>query len=210
MSHRAWIAALLGLSLSLPTQAADVNSDSASLTAVPHAPAGLHLVRSAIALGANPDGSPIEAKTFYKNEEVHLYTELSFDPTSDSGREHHLTYKWYTGDALTLTFGGSKRLAQSPAHWWAFVHTAHFPAGHHRVELFVDDGPLAANEFDTKSVERPTEPAEDTALKESVAALLLAGNTSDFDALAKGYRASHERTASGTWKLGLLYSAIDR
>ena len=87
---------------------------------------------------------------------------------------------------------------------------SHFPPGHHRAELYIDEQLFASGEFDTKAIERPTEPEEDTVVKEFALALLLDRDTQRFDELAKEYRASGERTASGTWKLSLLYNAIER
>ena len=172
-------------------------------------PSGLHLLQSAIALGAAPDGSPIEVKTFYKSENIQFYTKVTFDPARESGRNHRLVYKWYTGDVVSLTFEGQKRFDVSPAYWWAFVHVSHLTPGHHRAELYIDDQLFASGEFDIKSRDRPNEPAEETAIKDSAVALLLAGDTQHFDELASRYRASQERTASGTWKLSMLYNAID-
>ena len=172
-------------------------------------PSGLHLLQSAIALGAAPDGSPIEVKTFYKNEDIRFYTKVSFDPARGSGGKHRLSYKWYTGDVLSLTFDGQQQFDVSPTHWWAYVHVSHFTPGHHRAELYIDDQLFASGEFDIKARERPIEPEEETAIKDSSVALLLAGDTKHFDELASRYRTSEERTASGTWKLSLLYNAID-
>ena len=173
------------------------------------APSELHLLQSAIAIGANPDGTPIEVRTFYKNEDIQFYTKLSFDAARGSGVEHRLLYKWYTGDAVSLTFAAKKKFDVSPTYWWAFTHVAHFTSGHHRAELYIDDQLFASSEFDTKAIRRPTEPQEDTAIKESALALLLDGDIPRFAELANRYRASEERTASGTWKLSLLYNAIE-
>ena len=60
-----------------------------------------------------------------------------------------------------------------------------------------------------KARNRPNEPDEETAIKDSAVALLLGGDTQHFDELASRYRASEERTSSGTWKLSMLYNAID-
>jgi hypothetical protein len=57
-----------------------------------------------------------------------------------------------------------------------------------------------------KARKRPIEPEEETAIEDTSVALLLAGDTKHFDELASRYRASAERTASGTWKLSLLYN----
>jgi hypothetical protein len=170
---------------------------------------GLHLTQSVIALGSAPDGSAIEEKTFYKNEEVYFFTTVSFDPAHGGGGNHHLVYKWYTGESVSLSFGAKKRFDANPTTWWAFTHVAHFPPGHHRAELYIDDQLFATGEFDTQVRERPTEPEEEVAIKDASIALLLAGDTRHFDQLAKGYRESSERTASGTWKLSMLYNAVE-
>lgn len=52
------------------------------------------------------------------------------------------------------------------------------------------------------------EPLEDAAVKETARALLLKGDLRGFDALATGFRQSRERTASGSWKLGLAYLSV--
>jgi hypothetical protein len=52
------------------------------------------------------------------------------------------------------------------------------------------------------------EPPEDTAVKDTVRGLLLKGDLRGFDALATAFRHSRERTASGSWKLGLAYLSV--
>ena len=172
-------------------------------------PSGLHLQRSAMVLGVSPDGSPFEVKTFYNNENVRFYTKVTFDPAGGSAENHRLLYKWYTGDVVSLTFDGQKRFDVSPTYWSAFVHVSHLAPGHHRAELYIDDRLFASGEFDIKARDRPNEPEEETAIKDSAVALLLAGDTQHFDELVSRYRASEERTSSGTWKLSMLYNAID-
>jgi hypothetical protein len=172
-------------------------------------PSGLQLLQSAIALGVAPDGAPIEVKTFYKNENIQFYTKVTSDPARGSGKNHRLLYKWYTGDVVSLTFDGQKRFDVSPTYWTAFVHVSHLAPGHHRAELYIDEQLFASGEFEIKARDRPDEPEEETAIKDSAVALLLAGDTRRFDELASRYRASEERTTSGTWKLSMLYNAID-
>ena len=172
-------------------------------------PSGLHLLRSAIALGVAPDGSPIEVKTFYKDERIQFYTKVSSDPTRGSGENHRLLYKWYTGDTVSFPVAGQKRFDASPTYWSGFMDVSHLTPGHHRVELFIDDQLFADSAFDIKASDRPYEPEEETAIKDSAVTLLLAGDTQHFDELASRYRASEERTTSGTWKLSMLYNAID-
>ena len=169
----------------------------------------LHLLRSAMALGAAPDGSPLEVNTFYNNENIQFYTKVTFAPARGSGTNHRLLYKWYTGDVVSLSFPGQKRFDVSPVYWMAYVNVSHLAPGHHRVELYIDEQLFASGEFDIKARDRPNEPEEDTAIKDSSVALLLAGDTGHFDELASRYRASQERTSSGTWKLSMLYNAID-
>ncbi len=53
-------------------------------------------------------------------------------------------------------------------------------------------------------------PPEDAAVGESARALLLKGDLAGFDALATAFRNSRERTASGSWKLGLAYLSVDQ
>jgi hypothetical protein len=53
-------------------------------------------------------------------------------------------------------------------------------------------------------------PPEDAAVRDSARALLLRGDVGGFDALATSFRASRERTASGSWKLGLAYLSVDQ
>ena len=172
-------------------------------------PSGLHLLQSSIALEVTPDGSPLEVKTFYKNENIRFYTKVTFDPGRESGENHRLLYKWYTGDVVSLTFDGQKRFDVSPTYWSAFVNVSHLTPGHHRAELYIDDQLFASGEFDIKARDRPYELEEETAIKDSAVALLLAGDTQHIDELASRYRASEERASSGTWKLSMLYNAID-
>ncbi len=171
---------------------------------------GLHLVAGVVSIGAMSDGSPIPTRTFYANEDIQFYTKVSWNPAQKSGGTHQLLYKWYTGDRVALSFGASREFQVNPTYWWAFTHAAHLGPGHHKVELYLDDSLFASDEFDLLAGTRPNEPAEDTVIKETGRALLLKGDTRAFDVLATQYRDSGERTASGTWKLALLYSAIDR
>lgn len=171
---------------------------------------GLHLVEGIVSIGAMSDGSPIPTKTFYANEDIQFYAKLSWDPAQKSGGTHQLLYKWYTGDRVALSFGASREFQVNPTYWWAFTHAAHLGPGHHKVELYLDDSLFASDEFDLLAGTRPNEPAEDTVIKETGRALLLKGDTRAFDELASQYRDSGERTASGTWKLALFYSAVDR
>lgn len=171
---------------------------------------GLHLVEAAVTPGAMADGSPIRAKTFYANEDIQFYTKISWDPAHGSGGTHQLLYKWYADDTPVLTFGGSKEFSVNPTYWWTFTHASHFSPGHHKVELYMDGALFASDEFDLFAGTRPNEPPEDSIIKATGRALLLKGDTREFDELAARYRESGERTASGTWKLSLLYSAIDR
>lgn len=171
---------------------------------------GLHLVEGVVTPGAMADGSPIRAKTFYANEDIQFYTKISWDPAHGSGGTHQLLYKWYADDTPVLTFGGSKEFSVNPSYWWAFTHASHFSPGHHKVELYMDGALFASDEFDLFAGTRPNEPPEDLAIKATGRALLLKGDTREFDRLATSYRESGERTASGTWKLFLLYGAIDR
>jgi hypothetical protein len=53
-------------------------------------------------------------------------------------------------------------------------------------------------------------PPEDAAVRDSARALLLKGDLGGFDALATAFRASRERTASGSWKLGIVYLSVDQ
>jgi hypothetical protein len=169
----------------------------------------LTLVQSAIGLGPAPDGSPIEVKTFYQGEKVRFYTKVSFDAARGSAATHRLVYKWYTGEAVSQSFDAQKQFDVSPTQWWAYIDVSHLSPGRHRAELHIDDRLFASGEFDIKASTRPHEPEEDTAIKDAARALLLAGDTGQFDQLASHYRTSQERTTSGTWKLSLLYNAID-
>ena len=170
---------------------------------------GLRLLQSAIGLGAAPDGSPIEVATFYTGENVKFYTKLSFDSSRGSGGSHRLLYKWYTGDVVSQTFEAQKQLDVSPTDWWAYMNVSHLGPGHHRAELYIDDQLFASGAFDISAAKRPNEPEEETAIKAACLGLLLAGDTQHFDELAERYRTSQERTSSGTWKLSLLYNAVD-
>jgi hypothetical protein len=69
--------------------------------------------------------------------------------------------------------------------------------------LLVTEGALAA------AIPVPA-PPEDAAVRESARALLLKGDLGGFDALATAFRNSRERTASGSWKLGLVYLSVDQ
>jgi hypothetical protein len=69
--------------------------------------------------------------------------------------------------------------------------------------LLVTEGALAA------AISVPA-PPEDAAVRDSAKALLLKGDLGGFDALATGFRNSRERTASGSWKLGLAYLSVDQ
>jgi hypothetical protein len=53
-------------------------------------------------------------------------------------------------------------------------------------------------------------PPEDAVVRDSARALLLKGDLAGFDALATAFRNSRERTASGSWKLGLAYLSVDQ
>lgn len=195
-----WICALALLTLGAPGFAAGQAADDPTRS--------LRLLQSTVALGTGPDGVPVPVRTFYAHEAVRLYTKLSVDPAGRA-ETYRLVYKWYTGEAVTLSFGATKRVDTSQVQWWAYVDTSHFAPGHHRAELYVDDRLFATADFDTKAWARPRRPAEDTALKEAALTLLLKGDMPDFDALATRYRSSQGRTASGTWKLSLLYSAVE-
>jgi hypothetical protein len=174
-------------------------------------PSELHLLRSAMVLGVAPDGTPFEVKSFYEDdEEVRFYTKVSAATAREPGRNYRLLYKWYTGDVVSLTTGVQKQVDLSPAYWLNSLHVAKLGSGRHRVELYIEGQLFASDDFDIRPLSRPYEPEEETTLKDSAVALLLAGDTQHFDALAMRYRASEERTTSGTWKLSMLYNAIDQ
>ena len=71
------------------------------------------------------------------------------------------------------------------------------------LSLLLTEGALAA------AIPVPA-PPEDTAVRDSAKALLLKGDLGGFDALATAFRSSRERTASGSWKLGLAYLSVDQ
>jgi len=170
---------------------------------------GLRLLQSAIGLGAAPDGSPVEVRTFYQNEKIRFYVKVSVDSTPGAAGDHRLVYKWYTADAVANAFDAHKKLDVGQTDWWAYISVSHLAPGPHRAELYIDDQLFASGEFEISAATRPYEPEEDTAIKTASLALLLAGDTHRFDELAAHYRASQERTSSGTWKLSLLYNSVD-
>ena len=170
---------------------------------------GLRLLQSAIGLGAAPDGSPVEVRTFYQNEKIRFYVKVSVDSTPGAAGDHRLVYKWYTADAVSNSFEAQKRVDVGQTDWWAYISVAHLAPGPHRGELYIDDQLFASGEFEVSPATRPYEPEEDTAIKTASLAMLLAGDTHRFDELAAHYRTLQERTSSGTWKLSLLYNAVD-
>ena len=165
---------------------------------------GLHLLQSAIGLGAAPDGSPVEVRAFYKDEKIRFYVKVNVGSTPGAAGDHRLVYKWYTADAVSNTFEAHKKVDVGQTDWWAYISVSHLAAGPHRAELYIDDQLFASGEFETSTTARPDEPEEDTAIKTACLALLLAGDAHRFDELAARYRTSQERTSSGTWKLSLL------
>lgn len=174
-------------------------------------PSELHLLQSAMVLGVAPDGTPFEVKSFYEDdEEVRFYTKVSAAPARETARNYRLLYKWYEGDVVSLTTEVQTQDVVSPMYWLGSAPVAKLESGHHRVELYIEGRLFASDEFDIRPLSRPYEPEEETTLKDSAVALLLAGDTQHFDELATHYRASEERTASGTWKLSMLYNAIDQ
>ena len=173
-------------------------------------PSGLRLIQGFTSLPPGADGEPNASRTFYANEDVNFYAKVGWDPGQDSGGAHRLQYKWYQNDAPQLTFGGTRTFDTNPTYWWAYVHASHFSPGPHKVELYIDDRLVASKDFEIELGPRAYEPPEDTVVKEAGRVLLLNGDTRGFDELANQYRESRERTASGTWKLSLLYRAIDR
>jgi hypothetical protein len=171
----------------------------------------LRLLRAAMVLGVAPDGTPFEVKSFYADdEEVRLYTQVSAGPARDPGRNYRLLYKWYTGGVVSISAEMQKQLDVSPVYWLSSAPVAKLGPGRHRVELYLDGQLFSSGEFDVRPLSRPYEPEEETTLKDSAVALLVAGDTRHFDELATRYRVSEERTASGNWKLSMLYNAIDQ
>ena len=171
----------------------------------------LRMLRSAMVLGVASDGTPFEVKSFYDDDgEVRFYTKVTVDPAGKSGRKCRLLYRWYSGDVVSLTAEVQKQLDVSPVYWLNSVQVARLAPGRHLVELYIDGRLSASGEFDVRGRDRPYEPEEETAIKDTAIALLLAGDTQHFDQLATRYRVSEERTASGNWKLSMLYNAIDQ
>jgi hypothetical protein len=162
-----------------------------------------------VSAGADPDGAPVPSNTFYTDETVYFYTKVSWDAQSPSAGVHRILYKFYTGDREVMSGGDSRTLDVNPTYWWAWQQASILGPGHHTARLFVDGERFADWAFDVKPGARPYEPAEDVALMEHARDLLLAGDTAQFDALAAAYRRSAERTASGTWKLSLLYRPVN-
>jgi hypothetical protein len=188
-----------------------VTASNAARSAVPETPPrGLRLIQGFTSLPPGADGEPNPTNTFYANEDVDYYAKVGWNPGQGSGGPHRLQYKWYENDALLLTFGSTKSFDTNPTYWWAYVHASHFSPGHHKIELYIDDKLVASENFEIELGPRAYEPPEDTLVKETGRAMLLKGDTRGFDELANHYRESQERTASGTWKLSLLYRAIDR
>jgi hypothetical protein len=169
----------------------------------------LHLVQGVVSEGAEPDGTPVPSNKFYANETVYFYTKVSWDPAHRSAGTHRIQYKFYTDGHQVLTGGDTRQFDSNPTFWWAWEQAGTLGPGHHSVTLYVDGEPFVGGEFDITPGTRPYEPAEDVGITEHARALLLDGDTRQFDELATSYRSSGERTTSGTWKLSLLYRAID-
>jgi len=86
--------------------------------------------------------------------------------------------------------------------------TGHSPMQHSRILLLA--ALLAFGVIGRAIAADDPEPPEDTAVKETARALLLSGDLRGFDALATAFRHSRERTASGSWKLGLAYQSVNQ
>ncbi len=172
--------------------------------------AGAQLLEGVLSRGTSADGSPVASQTFYADEEIRFYVRVGWDPAHGSGGSHRVRYQWYDSEnRLVASSAVTKSFDLNPSHWWANVQAPHFAAGHYRAELYLDEHLLAGGEFDVLSGTRPPEPPEDAAVKETARALLLKGDLRGFDALATAFRHSRERTASGTWKLGLAYQSAN-
>ncbi len=168
----------------------------------------IRLLQGILSRAPKSDGSPVPSQTFYANEEIRFFSRIARDPAHESAGSHRVLYKWYDdGNRVVASSRDTKTLDLNPSDWWASVPAARFIAGHYRAELYLDEQLLGSGEFDVLTGTRPPDPPEDTAVREAARALLLKGDLRGFDALATTFRHSRERTASGSWKLGLAYQS---
>ena len=105
----------------------------------------LRLVRAEI---SSVDGAPRPATSFRLDDHIYYFSEVTWEDTSRPAGTHKIFYKWYTGDAVAFSFGGSKTCDRTPFAWSAWISGRHLGVGHHRAELLVDDKVVASREFD--------------------------------------------------------------
>jgi len=108
----------------------------------------LRLVKGIIGTAASADEVPTPATSFHLQDHIYLFTAVASDNSGQSAGEHHLVYKWYTGDAVAFSFEGARNCPQTPCTWSAWVSGTHLGVGHHRVQLYVDGAAIDSREFE--------------------------------------------------------------
>jgi hypothetical protein len=128
-------------------------------------------------------------------------------------------------DAMEFSTSVNTDLDMASMSWSAYMVGTHVGLGHHRAELWIDDQLLDTHEFDivpdTTAVTTNVElahtllesvhhevPLRD-AIKGYARALLLNGDTENFEREISQLRTSGERTPAGAWKIYYFYHSLD-
>lgn len=185
----------------------------------------VHLTLGTLGFADSLDQFPIPRTIFRLNDRIYFYTQVSWNPAKAPAGVHHLIYKWITPGAPVFSFGADKEFKTVPVSWSAYLNGSHVGIGHHRAELWIDDQLLDSHEFEIVPDTAPVTPEVEVAhalldsvhhevplrdaIKGYARALLLAGDTENFELDTARLRSSGQRTPAGAWRIYYYYHCLD-